>query len=143
MGHPYLSYACRITGYDYLGDLESFREGLFAVQDVSSMLVGEIADPKPGDYIIDVCAAPGGKSIHLADRLAGTGHVEARDLTEYKTALIRENIDRMGMKNITAVQMDASVQDASSVSKADIVIADLPCSALACWGKRRLKYRVT
>ena len=144
VGHPYLSYACRITGYDYLGDLESFREGLFAVQDVSSMLVGEIADPKPGDYIIDVCAAPGGKSIHLADRLAGTGHVEARDLTEYKTALIRENIDRMGMKNITAVQMDASVQDASSVSKADIVIADLPCSGLGVLGKKTdLKYRVT
>lgn len=143
-GHPYLPYACRITGYDYLGDLESFREGLFAVQDVSSMLVGEIADPKPGDYIIDVCAAPGGKSIHLADRLAGTGHVEARDLTEYKTALIRENIDRMGMKNITAVQMDASVQDASSVSKADIVIADLPCSGLGVLGKKTdLKYRVT
>ena len=144
VGHPYLSYACRITGYDYLGDLESFREGLFAVQDVSSMLVGEIADPKPGDYIIDVCAAPGGKSIHLADRLAGTGHVEARDLTEYKTALIRENIDRMGMENISAVQMDASVQDASSVSKADIVIADLPCSGLGVLGKKTdLKYRVT
>ena len=59
--HPYLPYAFAISGYDYLEGLESFREGLFAVQDVSSMLVGEIADPKEGAYVIDVCAAPGGK----------------------------------------------------------------------------------
>lgn len=142
--HPYLPYAYHITGYDYLGDMESFREGLFAVQDVSSMLVGEIADPKQGDYIIDVCAAPGGKSIHLADRLSGTGHVDARDLTEYKTSLIRDNIDRMQMKNISAVQMDASVLDAASVEKADIVIADLPCSGLGVLGRKTdLKYRTT
>ena len=142
--HLYLPYAYRITGYDYLGDMESFREGLFAVQDVSSMLVGEIADPKQGDYIIDVCAAPGGKSIHLADRLSGTGHVDARDLTEYKTSLIRDNIDRMQMKNISAVQMDASVLDAASVEKADIVIADLPCSGLGVLGRKTdLKYRTT
>lgn len=142
--HPYLPYAYRITGYDYLGDMESFREGLFAVQDVSSMLVGEVADPQQGDYIIDVCAAPGGKSIHLADRLAGTGHVEARDLTEYKTSLIRDNIERMQMKNISAVQMDASVQDAASAEKADIVAADLPCSGLGVLGRKTdLKYRTT
>lgn len=142
--HPYLPYAYEITGYDYLGDLRSFQEGLFAVQDISSMLVGEIAAPKEGNYIIDVCAAPGGKSIHLADKLNGTGQVKARDLTDYKVHLIRENIDRMQFDHISAEVMDASVLDENSVEKADIVIADLPCSGLGVLGRKTdLKYKTT
>lgn len=142
-GHPYLPYAFSITGYDYLGELPSFQEGLFAVQDISSMLAGELASPKEGDYIIDVCAAPGGKSVHLADKLKGTGHVEARDLTEYKTGLIQENIDRMRMNNISAVLQDATVLHEASVEKADMVIADLPCSGLGVLGRKTdLKYKV-
>lgn len=140
--HPYLPYAYEITGYDYLGDLKSFRDGLFAVQDISSMLVGEIADPKEGAWIIDVCAAPGGKSIHLADRLNGSGHVEARDLTDYKVQLIRDNIERMQFTNISARVMDAAVLDEASVQKADVVIADLPCSGLGVLGRKTdLKYK--
>lgn len=142
--HPYLPYAYSITGYDYLGDMDSFRQGLFAVQDISSMLVGEIASPKEGDLIIDVCAAPGGKAIHLADQLNGTGHVQARDLTEYKTGLIQENIDRMQFQNISAVQWDATVPDESLTGRADIVIADLPCSGLGVLGRKTdLKYKTT
>ena len=68
-----LPYALWISGYDYLEALPSFRQGDFQVQDVSSMLVAEWADPQEGDYIIDVCAAPGGKALHLADKLAGAG----------------------------------------------------------------------
>ena len=64
------------------------------------MQVAEWAEPKEGDYVIDVCAAPGGKAIHLAEKLSGTGYVEARDLTEYKVALIEENIERSGLDNI-------------------------------------------
>ena len=142
--HPYLSYAFWISGYDYLMDLESFREGLFAVQDISSMMVAEIADPQKDDNVIDVCAAPGGKSIHIADRLDGTGHVEARDLTEYKTSLIEDNIARMQFTNIDAVCHDATVKDEASVGKADIVVADLPCSGLGVLGKKTdLKYKTT
>lgn len=142
--HPYLPYAYEITEYDYLGDLRSFQEGLFAVQDISSMLVGEIAAPKEGDHIIDVCAAPGGKSIHLADKLNGTGQVKARDLTDYKVHLIRENIDRMQFDHISAEVMDASVLDENSVEKAEIVIADLPCSGLGVLGRKTdLKYKTT
>ena len=142
--HPYLPYAYSITGYDYLGDMESFRQGLFAVQDISSMLVGEIATPKEGNLIIDVCAAPGGKAIHLADQLNGPGHVEARDLTEYKTRLIQDNIDRMQLQNISAVQWDATVPNEASYGRADIVIADLPCSGLGVLGRKTdLKYKTT
>ena len=69
-----------IDGYDYLEGLDAFRKGWIQVQDVTSAFVGEIASPEKDSYIIDVCAAPGGKSLHLADKLEGTGMVEARIL---------------------------------------------------------------
>lgn len=142
--HPYLPCAFWISGYDYPGDLESFREGMFSVQDVSSMLVCEVSGVQAGDTVFDVCAAPGGKALQMAEKLRGTGFVEARDLTAYKVGLIREGIDRVGLSNIRAVQMDARMEDAASVEKADIVIADLPCSGLGVLGKKTdLKYRAT
>lgn len=136
--------ALAISGYDYLRALPSFREGLFQVQDVSSMKAALMADPREGDYCIDVCAAPGGKSLHLADLMHGTGMVEARDLTEYKVGLIEENIERTAAQNIRAVQMDATVLDEASVEKADVVLADIPCSGLGVLSKKTdLKYRMT
>ena len=142
--HPYLEYAFHISGFDYLGDLESFQNGEFSVQDISSMLVSELAAPKEGDYVIDVCAAPGGKSLHMAEKLNGSGHVEARDLTEYKVGLIQENIERTGLSNVEAVQQDALIFDETSVGKADIVLADLPCSGLGVLAKKTdLKYKAT
>lgn len=142
--HPYLPYALWISSYNYLADLESFQDGAFHVQDISSMLVAQIAQPKEGDAVIDVCAAPGGKSLHMAEMLKGTGHVEARDLTDYKVNLIWENIMRSGMKNIEAVRFDATVLDEESIEKADIVVADLPCSGLGVLGKKTdLKYKMT
>lgn len=135
--------ALLISDYDYLGALGSFQDGDFQVQDISSMLVADRVQPKPGDYIIDVCAAPGGKALHLADRLDGTGMVEARDKSRYKVDLIEENIRRSGMKNIQAVCRDATVPDPESAEKADIVVADLPCSGLGVPGRKPdLKYRV-
>lgn len=142
--HPYLPYALMISGYDYLAGLESFQDGAFQVQDISSMLVAEIAAPKRGDTVIDVCAAPGGKALHLADKLEETGSVEARDLTDYKVGLIKENIGRSGFANLRAVKMDALERDEASVDLADIVIADLPCSGLGVLSKKTdLKYKMT
>ena len=139
-----LSYAFEISGYDYLQSLESFEEGLFYVQDISSMMVAEIAAPEKDSYIIDVCAAPGGKSSHLAEKMEGTGMVEARDLTEYKVSLIEENIERHGLKNMNAVQMDATIYDEASKEKADVLICDLPCSGLGVMGKKTdIRYKMT
>lgn len=141
---PELPCALLISGYDYLGALPSFQKGDFQVQDISSMLVAERANPREGDYIIDVCAAPGGKALHLADKLRGTGMVQARDISDYKVGLIWDNIRRAGMENIEAVRWDATVLDEESVEKADIVIADLPCSGLGVLGRKSdLKYRMT
>lgn len=142
--YPQLTYAFAISGFDYLNALPSFREGLFYVQDISSMMVTELAAPKEGSYVIDVCSAPGGKSIHMAEKMNGTGMVEARDLTEYKRAMIEENIARHQLSNIRAVCRDATVFSEEDVEKADILIADLPCSGLGILRKKTdIKYKMS
>lgn len=141
---PYLDYALNIGNYNYMKAVDAFKKGWFQVQDVSSMLVSEIAAPKWGDFCIDVCAAPGGKSLHLADMLQGSGHVEARDVTDYKVSLMQDNIERIGAINMSAVRMDATVFDPGSVEKADILLADVPCSGLGVIGKKAdIRYKMT
>ena len=95
------------------------------MQDVSSMLVAEVAAPKKGDYVIDMCAAPGGKSLHMGDKMGDYGTVDARDISQYKVDLIEENIHRTDSINVQARVMDATVFDVDSELKADIVLADV------------------
>ena len=140
---PEIPCALYLSGYDHLSALPSFCEGLYQVQDLSSMQVALWSEVKEGDQVLDVCAAPGGKSIHIAELLNGTGHVEARDLTEYKVDLLRDNIERSGLNNIEAVCQDATVYDPDKKKSADIVIADLPCSGLGVLGKKPdLRYKM-
>ena len=141
---PELNYAFMISGFDHLNALASFREGLFYVQDISSMMVAEAAAPEKGAHVIDVCAAPGGKSIHLAEMLDGTGSVESRDLTGYKTGLIEENISRYQIKNMTTKVWDATVPDESAEDTADVLVADLPCSGLGVLRKKTdIRYKMS
>lgn len=136
--------AFRLYGINYLNALKSFKDGDFYVQDLSSMRVAELCGVKKGDYVIDVCAAPGGKSIHIAELLEGSGMVEARDLTEYKVELIEENIKRHGLSNMKAVLMDATADDAASHRKADVLICDLPCSGLGVMARKTdIRYKMT
>ncbi len=140
---PYIDTAYYISNYNHLAGLKSFLMGRFVVQDVSSMLVAKAAAPKKGDYVIDLCAAPGGKSLHVADLMEGTGTIEARDLTDSKVQLIQENMERVHAENIKASRKDATILDKDSVGKADIVLADVPCSGLGVIGKKTdIKYRV-
>lgn len=138
-----LPYALHVRGVDYLGSIPEFAEGLFYVQDLSSMKVAEAAEVKANDTVIDVCGAPGGKSIHIAQLLSGSGRVITRDVSEYKVSLIEENIRRHQVTNMTAEQWDARVSDKGSIGKADVVIADLPCSGLGVLRKKPdIKYRM-
>ena len=124
--------------------IDAFATGKITVQDPSSSLAAQMADIKPGDFVLDVCSAPGGKAMHAADLLRGTGMVEARDVSERKTDLIEENIMRCGFANIRTNVWDATVLDPSMVGKADIVLADLPCSGLGIIGKKPdIKERMT
>ncbi len=125
-----------IQGYDYLDTVEVFAEGLITVQDASSSLVGMVAAPEKGNFVLDVCSAPGGKSMHVADLMKGTGLVESRDLTEYKIMLVEKNIARCGFPNIQTKVWDATEFDPEMEGKADIVLADLPCSGLGIIGKK-------
>ncbi len=132
----YASDILYLEDLDYLEALEAFQNGWIQVQDLSSSLVGLAAAPKPGAVVLDVCGAPGGKSLHIADLLDGTGHVEVRDISDGKVAMIQENIERSGFTNISASVWDALELDEDFVEKADIVIADLPCSGLGIIGKK-------
>lgn len=138
-----LPYAMYISGYaGSLTELTAFQKGMFQVQDESSMLVGQIAGIQAGDTVLDVCAAPGGKTLHAADILAGTGQVVSADLTEEKTALIRENAGRLDMGNILVYEQDAAVFRKEWKGKADVLVADLPCSGLGVIGKKcDIKYK--
>lgn len=147
--HPYLPYAYVLDHGAGIKNLPGYARGWFTVQDVSSMLVAEAAgiekmDSSAGVLVVDVCAAPGGKSMHIAEKLSGKGKVIARDLSEYKVSLIRDNIRRMGYENIEAEVYDACKVDESLIGRADVVLADLPCSGLGIIGKKRdIKYRIT
>lgn len=151
--HSYLPYAYQLFDVEGVQNLPGYKEGYFAVQDVSSMLVAEAAESgrqrqaeesTQEILTVDVCAAPGGKSLHMAEKLSGQGKVLSRDLSEYKVSLIRDNIERMGYKNIDTKVQDASDLDESLIEKADVVLADLPCSGLGVIGKKRdIKYRIS
>lgn len=124
---------------DYSGapdNLTAFREGLLAIQDLSSSLAGDAAGIREGDLVLDVCGAPGGKALHAAEIMHGTGQVIVRDLSEEKVERIRENIARSGYENVRAEVFDAREFDPDLEGKCDIVIADLPCSGLGVIGRK-------
>ena len=141
--HPYLPYAYSVKKTSGMQNVPGFLEGDITVQDVSSMLVGEISNPKKGDLVLDVCAAPGGKAMHIATKLNHSGKVIARDLSNEKLKKMEENQERMKLTNIEFEIYDATKLDEEYLEKADIVIADVPCSGLGVMGKKRdLRYRI-
>lgn len=165
----YTENTLRLSGINYMNRIQAFRQGCITVQDESSVLQGYLVQPKPGDLILDVCAAPGGKSLFAAEQLllaesevqkadekkgfAGpeqrsvqpaAGRVIARDISEKKVERIQENAERMKIPNLKVEVWDALEPDQSKVSQADIVIADVPCSGLGVIGRKPdIKYRLT
>ncbi len=149
---PYVEDALRLTSYNYMKRVPGFSEGLFGVQDESSMLVGLIASPKAGDVIIDMCAAPGGKSLDIADRLLYAeqqcntdkkGMVFSLDVSQQKIDKICENLERMEFDNVRLEVSDGTKLDESMIEQADIVICDAPCSGMGVMGRKQdIKYRL-
>jgi 16S rRNA (cytosine967-C5)-methyltransferase len=150
--HELLPYAYELTHTDNIQYLPGYEEGNWMVQDVSSMLVSEVAGLKKGDVVIDVCSAPGGKALHAAAKLAALEknaepcdekpHVYSRDLTGFKTRIIEENVDRMALSDIVTVEVhDALEHDEAFENKADVLYCDLPCSGLGIIGRKAdIKY---
>ncbi len=137
----YLPYCFFLEHVDNIRRLPGYEEGSFTVQDVSSALAVESAGLKAGDFVIDVCAAPGGKCLLAAEK---AGRVLARDVSEEKAALIRGNAERMRAENIEIQVFDGQQTDGELMEKADVVLLDVPCSGFGVIGKKRdIKYRVT
>lgn len=136
--------ALEIDGIDNIKLISGFNEGDFYIQDISSMFVGMVADPKPNSICLDMCAAPGGKSLHLAKLLNNTGSIISRDLTNKKVELLNDNIKRSGFTNIKVEQFDASVLDEQMVESMDLVICDVPCSGLGVMSRKSdIKYNIS
>ena len=142
--NPYVKEGFYLEEVDRVDQLKVFLEGRITVQDTGAMLASILASPKENDLVIDLCAAPGGKSLHMADQMKGTGTVIARDVSEHKLDLIRENLDRTGIQNVTVELHDATWEDEKKKAWADVVMADLPCSGLGVLGKKQeIRYKMT
>ena len=110
--------------------LAEFAEGLFTIQDESSMLVGQVLNPREGSFVLDVCSAPGGKSTHIAQLMNNKGKILARDIFPHKIKLIDENKTRLGIEIIYTELYDALKLDKDLIGKVDYCLVDAPCSGL-------------
>ena len=123
-------------------DSELYRYGLFTPQDESSMLVSEKIGVKQGDLVMDVCAAPGGKTTAIAERMNNTGKIIASDIYRRKLDLVDKEALRLGITNIETRSWDATRVDSTMVKKADKVLVDAPCSGLGVVRRKpEIKYR--
>lgn len=121
--------------------IDGFSEGEFFVQDEAGRIAISALDIGNCDTVIDVCAAPGGKSFAAAIK-ASEGEVYSFDIHESKLSLIESGKARLGLENITVAQRDATEFDERLFGKADKVICDVPCSGLGViWKKPDLKYK--
>ncbi len=111
-------------------DSKLYKSGYFSVQDESSMMVAAILDPQPGETIMDVCAAPGGKTFAIAERMKNLGTIFSSDIYPRKLTLIESEAKRLGISIVRTKAWDASKVDKSRMGKADRVLADVPCSGL-------------
>lgn len=155
-------FVCTLEGAEGVASLPGFAEGAFAVQDAASIMAVECAGirelvrlrrqeaksdtPEASEelLVVDVCAAPGGKACQAAELLGKTGRVLARDLTEEKIAYIRENAARLRLPSLHARVWDARETDETLLERADVVLADLPCSGLGVMGRKAdIRYRVS
>ena len=106
-----------------------YREGLFHVQDISSQLCCRIADPQPGERVVDVCAAPGGKTFTLAEKMENSGEVISCDVYPRRVGLIEEGARRLGLSAVRTLVRDAAKPD-GDLPQAERVLCDVPCSGL-------------
>lgn len=126
---------CR-GNYGSLDASELLAQGHFQVQDESSMQVAHVLDPQPGEFIIDACSAPGGKTTHMAQLMKNQGHIVAFDLYEAKLKRIQENAERLGISCIETIEDDARHIGALYKGKADRMLVDAPCSGIGVLRRR-------
>jgi 16S rRNA (cytosine967-C5)-methyltransferase len=142
---PELGSTYRVIGSSTgLTDTEPYREGEFILQDKASILVGEVAAPKPRDTVLDICAAPGVKTSHLAQLMGNQGKIISVDSDARRLSSWRRLIERMGVTNAESMLVDVSQPDAFTVGEADLVLLDPPCSGTGTFNTAPSgKWRIT
>lgn len=133
---PYGLIIHDLTSASHLDKLKAMKAGLFAVQDESSMLVAPVVNPQPGQTIIDVAAAPGGKTTHMAELMNNEGRIIAVDVHEHKIDLVEQNAKRLSIKIIEGLCLDAREIGKLMANRADAVLCDVPCSGLGTLARR-------
>lgn len=127
-----------------LASTEEFKNGLFTIQAEGSIKVCEILNPKKNSNILDICAAPGTKTSFLAELCENSSKIIANDLSFNKLSKIKENIKRLGLKNIEITNFDASILKEEYKEKFDYILCDLPCSGLGVMDRKpEIRYNRT
>lgn len=127
-----------------LANSEEFKEGLFTIQQEASMKAIEVLDPKENSNILDICAAPGTKTSYIGEYVNNKSKILANDLLADKLSLIKENIDRLSLKNIELTSFDASIYQEKLKEKFDYILVDAPCSGLGVIGRKpEIRYNRT
>jgi 16S rRNA (cytosine967-C5)-methyltransferase len=129
----YLPSFIRVKHMAGIGSSELFQQGYFAVQDESAALPVLLLDPKPGERILDLCSAPGGKTTFTGELLRGEGRIVAIDRYESRLNLVRTACKRLGVTNADFIAADAASLE---VPEADKVLVDAPCSGLGTLAKK-------
>jgi 16S rRNA (cytosine967-C5)-methyltransferase len=124
-----------LAGTVRVEDIPGFAEGWFSVQDESAVHAGLLLDPQPGERILDLCAAPGGKTTHLAERMHDTGQIIATDISPERLARVDESAERLGLTCIHTCVIQADGSDLPA-GPFDGVLVDVPCSNTGVLGKR-------
>lgn len=120
---------------------QAFKDGLFHIQDVSSQICCDVLGAKENDIVLDVCAAPGGKSFTIAENMNGTGKVLSFDLHEKRVKLIKDGIKRLSLKNVVADVSNAK-EDNANMPMADKILCDVPCAGFGVISKKpEIKYK--
>lgn len=134
--HPWLEGCLLVKGSGDLEQLPAFQQGKCYVQDAGARLCALAADPKPGDKVLDACAAPGGKSFAMALAMGDRGDILARDLHENKLRRIQSGARRLGLQSIHTAAADGRVFQPELEQAFDLVVADVPCSGLGIIRKK-------
>lgn len=122
-------------GFD-IASSDIYKKGYVYPQDISAMMASVVMSPEEGERVLDLCAAPGGKTTHMAELMKNRGEVIACDIHEHKIKLIENNAKRMGIDIIKVMQLDACEYNKAFDSAFDRVLADVPCSGLGIIRKK-------
>ncbi|MCW4049445.1 MAG: RsmB/NOP family class I SAM-dependent RNA methyltransferase [Candidatus Bathyarchaeota archaeon] len=133
-----------LAGSGRLSESRLFQEGAFIIQDKASILVGEIASPKPSDTVLDICAAPGAKTSHLAQLMDNKGRIVSVDYDKRRLDSWERLIDRLGVENAYSHLGDATKPEGLPPVEADLVVLDPPCTGTGTFNKSpSSKWRLT